>query len=420
MHTRARTLFFTIAMSSLLFAGFARAFSPRDALTYQAPDVPASRAKVVAAKANLFSNYVGVTANAGYERVQEDDTYLTTLHWGWDRIAVAQARAAVDDAQRGALHAHRDGCRQALLAHAGLWEEQATARAAELRFSVAQIKRTEVERKQALGALAAVDVDLAKLDEEDAALVVAQGRHGVAAAVLEAKRLGFAGDATSDTLHFRLPPADAATAPTYRASFWALKQAEARLTQAHWDLLPALSLNGQFMNKDRYLTSTLSTHGPGLDVSGQTLATGATFNPATSGTYISTFDKWQFVLSANVPLSLGAWTGARVSGQDARLAKVQLAQTKAQLAVQLPQALGDVETAEEGLRLARQRATLTAKRLEAVKTRVTSGAASQVDLLQMQANAADADAATARAWKSYVAAVGAYLELTDGNWEEAP
>jgi outer membrane protein TolC len=352
--------------------------------------------------------------------VEEDNTYLATLHWGWNRTAVAQARAALDEARRGHTHARRDGCRQALLAHASLWDAQATSRAAALRLSAAALKCTETERRFALGAVAAVDVETAKLDEEDAALAVAQAGHALAAALLEAKRLALLGDADPITLTFRLPDAAADAAPAYRASLWAVKTAEARHAQARWDLLPAVSLNGQYMSKDRYVTSTLSTRGPGVDIAGQTLATGATFNPGAQGSYLSSFDKWQFVLRADLPLSLGAWSGARVAAQDARLAKVQLAQTKAQLAVQIPQARGDVASAQEGLRLAKQRAALAAKRLEAMKARVLAGSAGQTDLLLMQAAAGDAESTVARGWKTYVAAVAAYLELVDGNWEEAP
>ncbi len=387
----------------------ALAFGPADAMRYEAPELRPAGAQLSAAEAQLRAARLG--ASGTYSTSYSDSTFnhSLSLMYREDAVNLLTAHKSNEDAQRQLISLQRDGVKQALLAHAALWDAQAKGRAAKLRAQIAQQNAVEAERKRKIGEAADYDVDLAKVDAEDAALAERTAAEAEVSAQSEAARLELTGAADPVVLTFMLSPAKVEDTDVIYNSDWDYRLANASAAQARRDNRIYFGADASYTGTYQ-LSAGVSTKGPSVTVS-----TGypSLYDP----TLLFYGAGWRFTLSATVPLDPGAAAAARVKSADAEVTRVKLEQQRAQQAIKLPDTLKAANDAARSMDLARQRLALAERRLKAVQARNKSGAVSPQAELEAAEALATAEATLAQRWQSYVTDSATYLESINAPWE---
>ena len=409
-----------VLVCALLLAGWACACTPREALAYKNPELTAARAKLLAAQARLRALAWNVSGTANGNRWEGDNTYNLALHWVRPRVDLAEAAHAVDTAQQEMTRLARDAARRALLAHAGLWEAQAGARAAALRRETAKLRVTEAKRRLAAGAVSQLDAETATLDHDDAELTERSAQRRLKTARLDAERYALTGDAEQELPKFAVKEIAPDELAANREAKWAVLLAKRRLEQATEDVTPAFGVEATYLTRSMLWQSTVTSRGPAIDVTSQYPSTNLILDPQFQNGFLALNNGWQFMLKADLPLNPGAYAAKRVAAAAWRAAQAQQEEIRRAQTVQLAQARADVEAAGESLQLADARAALDARRVSHALEREKLGILDHLAVLDEQARLAENEARHATAWKDYVSAVGAYLELIDGDWEEVP
>ena len=386
------------------------AFSPLDALAYRSQETLLTRDKLAILRESARMARLGTTGTLS-STLQEasKESYSLTANYARNPVTIAEHDRAVSDTERNFQSLSRGDIVAALQAHAALWQAQATLAAAEERASLYALLLKESERKQALGAISAMDYELARIDADDAALSVRKARQTLTVAQADAARLALAGDAESTTLTFALPAADVERAPSFQTALWDRKTARARQIKARQDLTPAL------------VPGALHTGNVQIDasISSRDLSTSAQIGYPTLNDpfYLLYQQGWTFTLRLDVPIDPLGWSTAREARADVRMADAEMATRREELVVQIPKARDAVNAANAQLALARDRQKLQQRKLEIMKIKAAAGSASATDLLNAQAACHDAETQVAVAWSGYIQATAAYLDLVDGTWE---
>jgi outer membrane protein TolC len=329
-------------------------------------------------------------------------------------VRTLDALRTVDASDREVRALTRDGIRQALLAHAGLWDAQSTNAAARLTADRAAQFCAEVERKMGLGAVSALDVELARVDRDDAALALDTAAAGLLSAKDAVARYGLTGDAEPGVLRFLLAEALVADAPAVRESIWSLDLARARAQQAHRDMRPAFGVDGTYIGNTQ-ISAGLSSRGPSATA---TMGYPSLYDP----TFLlyGNMKGWQLTFKLDLPLDPAGRAAAKVADADARLAAARLHTQTDDTTQALARTLREARAAEASLGLAEQRSTLAARKARLVAAQADAGGAGPLAVLDARAQAVTAEATRAKAWAAYVTAVGSYLDLTNGTWEVRP
>lgn len=391
------------------------AFGPGEALRYQGPEVETARAALEAARARAGLGSLGLTPSLEAARNDGTNSWSAGASWQYSFTAQSDLRLAVGRAERQLRQAQRDGPKNALQAHAGLWLAQGRAAGAQKRLEAARARLQAADQRLGLGAITPSQREEVGLALRQAELGVRQAENGLRAAQAEAARYGLQGGAEARTVRFRLLEAAPERSPAVQEAQAALVQAQARLDEAGRALIPQLNAGANYVGRDLQLQSGLSwnAQGPGANLSVGS-APSLPISPAT-GQAIGQ-DQWKLSFGARLTLPLEAIPGlSQVQAErDAAGLRAQRALEDARL--RLTQTRGDTALALESLDLSRQRLELARRQQTLVEARVQTGAASAVELLEAQAGALEAEAAVAQAWQTYLTAVSAYLDLSDGEW----
>ncbi|MEI7834160.1 MAG: TolC family protein [bacterium] len=400
---------FLLTCGLCLFLSPVFAFGPADALLYQAPELRPAGAMLSAAEAQLRAARLG--ASGTYSTSYSDSTFNHSLSLSYreDQVNLLSAHKSNEDAQRQLISLQRDGIKQALLAHASLWDAQAKGRAAKLHAQIAGQNAVEAERKRKIGEAAEYDVELARVDAEDAALAERTAAEAEISAKAEAARLGLTGAADPVVLTFMLSPAKVDDADAIYNSNWDFRLADASAAQARRDNRIYFGADASYTGKYQ-LSAGVSTKGPSV-----TASTGypSLYDP----TLLFFGSGWRFTLSATVPLDPGATAAARVKSADAEVARVKLEQQRSQQAIKLPDALKAAQDAARSMDLARQRLALAERKLKAVQARAKSGTVSPQAELEAAEALATAEATLAQRWQTYITDSATYLESINAPWE---
>lgn len=385
----------------------ALAFGPQDALAYQSPELASARKALEAARLQAGSTALGLGANLGYERAGEDNSYKVGLGWQWNFTARLEAEQAVVRAQRELRRVAREGQKNALLAHAAVWQAQVRLEAAGGRLEAARERLAEAERKLALGALSPLQREDAALALKQAELNLRQAQNALRSAQADALRYGLRGSAEPRTLRFALPAATPEQTVAYREALAALELSRARMEEGWRRLWPEVSLGASYNGKDALFQSGLSwsASGPGASLA---LGTPQSVLPGTP-------EGWKFTLGLKLELLPQAWAAVVAGEADLEGAALRLERTREEMTLRLEQAREEVAIVLEGLELAQQRLALAQRLAVNAEAKLRAGIATALERLEAQASRAEAEAAVAQSWQSYVLAVAAYLELLDGD-----
>ncbi|MFZ5992179.1 MAG: TolC family protein [Deinococcota bacterium] len=401
----------------------ALAFSPQEALGYHSPELAAAQERVEAAQARLEALRLGLSGslNAGRQLWSAGEwSYGVTLTYQVAGFQGVQALRNLEAARTQLQSVRRSGIQRALLAHARLWEAEALARAAALRGEAARQRLAEIERKASLGAVSSTDQEEARLTQSEVMIATRQAQSSLQGAQAEVSALGFGGDAAAVVLSFTLPETAPQSTPSYRDAVLALQLAEAQATEAKRALFPQVSLRGQFLGQDATVGLGLTAQGLGWPSASLQVTAPTELPSLPPGTPIPGLGEWRFTLSAVIALEPSRIADLRSLEAERTAAAVRLSALENDLARQLAQARQNAHLAQESLGLAGERLELARRKRELAETRAQSGAASPLDVLEAQAQEAEAEGRLAAAWRAYIEAVGAYLDLAGADWEVTP
>lgn len=401
----------------------ALAFSPQEALGYHSPELAAAQERVEAAQARLEALRLGLSGslNAGRQLWSAGEwSYGVTLTYQVAGFQGVQALRNLEAARTQLQSVRRSGIQRALLAHARLWEAEALARAAALRGEAARQRLAEIERKASLGAVSSTDQEEARLTQSEVMIATRQAQSSLQGAQAEVSALGFGGDAAAVVLSFTLPETAPQSTPSYRDAVLALQLAEAQATEAKRALFPQVSLRGQFLGQDATVGLGLTAQGLGWPSASLQVTAPTELPSLPPGTPIPGLGEWRFTLSAVIALEPSRIADLRSLEAERTAAAVRLSALENDLARQLAQARQNAHLAQESLGLAGERLELARRKRELAETRAQSGAASPLEVLEAQAQEAEAEGRLAAAWRAYIEAVGAYLDLAGADWEVTP
>lgn len=400
----------------------ALAFSPQEALGYRSPELAPAQERMGAAQARLDALRLGLSASVNLGRQLWSDgewSYGATLTY---QIAGSRGLEAVRglEATRTQLQTlRRSGVQRALVAHARLWEAEATGRAAAFREEAARQRLAEIERKASLGAVSSTDQEEARLTQSEVAIAARQAQNGLQTAQAEVSALGFGGSAVPSVLRFALPEARPQSTPGYRDAVLALQLAEAQALEAGRALFPQVSLRGQFLGQDATVGFGLTAQGLNWPTASLQVNAPSELPNLPPGTPIPGLSEWRFTLSLVVALDPARFADLRGLEAERTSAAVRLTTLESDLARQLAQARQGALLAQESLGLSQARLELARRRRELTEARSQSGAASPLEVLEAKAQEADAEGRLAAAWRAYIEAVGAYLDLAGADWQTA-
>lgn len=401
----------------------ALAFSPQEALGYHSPELAAAQERVEAAQARLEALRLGLSGSlkAGRQLWSAGEwSYGVTLTYQVAGFQGVQALRNLEAARTQLQSVRRSGIQRALLAHARLWEAEALARAAALRSEAARQRLAEIERKAGLGAVSSTDQEEARLTQSEVMIAARRAQSNLQGAQAEVSALGFGGDAAAVVLSFTLPETAPQSTPSYRDAVLALQLAEAQATEAKRALFPQVSLRGQFLGQDATVGLGLTAQGLGWPSASLQVTAPTELPSLPPGTPIPGLGEWRFTLSAVIALEPSRIADLRSLEAERTAAAVRLSALENDLARQLAQARQNAHLAQESLGLAGGRLELARRKRELAETRAQSGAASPLDVLEAQAQEAEAEGRLAAAWRAYIEAVGAYLDLAGADWEVTP
>jgi len=394
------------------------AFGPQDALSYKSPEYAAALAKLSAQRVQVRALDLGLSGTATANRRDTGDEYIMGFSWSRSPVAITQAKQAEELAKRELVRLARESGRVAMLAHADLWEAQMVRKAAETRAQSAEMRRQEAERKQGLGAISALDVESARLDQAEAQLEQRRAQELLTSALNEATRYGLQGDADQTTARFKVAEAKLEDLPAYHDAKWDVSVAGAQQKEARRNNAPAFGINALYQRMETTIQANASTRGPNMDVTTHYQP----INLTLPGLYTQFVPKpgWQILFQVDLPLNPAGRAERRVAAANLSLAKTRLQERGRDLPIEVAKAQTELLSAQERLQLARERHELDLRRTAIVHAQAEAGAVSKLAVLDAEATQADNNATYARAWKNYITAAAAYLELVGGTWEVEP
>ncbi len=395
------------------------AFGPKEALGYQPPELRPARAALEAAKLRATAAQVGLSSTLSANRNDGNNSYSAALNWQWNFTNRLELALAISRAERNTRQASRDGSKNALLAHAGLWAAQSRVSGGQKRLDAAQARLVVADQKLGLGALSASQREEVVLGVRQAELALRQAQNALQSAQAEAARYGLSGQAEAQVLRFGLKESQAEQNPTYQEALAAALLAQARVDEAGRTLLPQLSFGAGYVGKDTQFQTSLNWQGSGP---GASLALGSVPSeianlPTDPLTGLKPGQgAWKLNLGATLTIAPEAIAGIGQLEAERDRSNIQLQRTLEEVRLRISQTRSDAALALESLSLAQARLDLSKRQLGLIEARAKAGSASPIDLLEAQAGAPEADAAVAQAWQTYITAVGAYLDLSDAEW----
>jgi outer membrane protein TolC len=395
------------------------AFGPQEALAYRSPELGPAQALLEAARQRAEAVNLGLTTSLSATRADGNNSYSAGVSWQWGFTSRIEAALAVSRAERQLRQLKRDGQRDALLAHAGLWLAQSRLSASLKRLEASQTRLEASRQRLELGAVSALQHQEAAVAARQAELLWRQAQVSLSAAGAEAARLGLRGSARAQTARFALPESIVDRGPAYQEAAASLQLAQARLDEAGRSLLPELNLTAGYTGADAQLQSTASWtgRGPGASLLLGSIPTEVRNLPPSPVTGLRPGqNEWRLSLGARLALPLEALPALRQLEAERDLAAVRLERTRAELTLRLASARAEAEHALEGLELSQERLQLATRHQAVAQARLQAGSASPIEALEAQAGVSEAEAGVAQAWQAYITAVARFLELSDGEW----
>ncbi|WP_337867645.1 TolC family protein [Meiothermus sp.] len=395
------------------------AFGPLEALAYQSPELGPAQAALEGARQRAGAANLGLSSNLSVGRSDDTNNYSLGVNWQWNFTGRIDAALAVGRAERQVRQVRRDGQKNALLAHANLWQAQSRVASSAKRLEVARVRLSVTQQRVALGAVSAVLQEEVALAVRQAELTQRQAQSSLIGTRAEAARYGLSGDALPQTVRFALPEVGAERSPAYQEALAAQQLAQARLDEAVRTLLPEVSVGAGYIGSDAQIQTGASWtgRGPGASVSLGSIPSEVSALPVNPVTGLRPGqNEWKLSVGARVVFPLEAIAGLRQLEAERDLATVRLQRTLEELALRIASARAEAALALEGVSIAQARLELAKRQETLMQARVQAGSASSIEFLEAQAGLFEAETGVAQAWQGYIVASAAYLDLTDGEW----
>ncbi|MEI6520693.1 MAG: TolC family protein, partial [bacterium] len=322
---------------------------------------------------------------------------------------VTDAEAALIDA-KNALDAEARSC---TLKGMNLYADHLAAlsqvKSAKLQLEIVKVNWTEADRKNKIGALAAIDLQQAQLELDDADISLKAAENDLNDTINKAKLYNFTGD--PEFIFPRYIPAtvNAANTPEMKSLSSSAIAAKGRYRAANRESQIGLSLDLSKYGGDIQVITTVST---------RTRSANFTFGyPSLYDPAMFLYGKgWRTSVNLEIPLSPSAESGVKTAKVEYDSINAKIIRRQREIQQEIAAAKSLVENEEKRLDISRKRCGIAKQRVDIAETKYNAGAISLVDKLKTEKEKLDMDIALTTAWKRYTTAVGSYMDIIGGFW----
>jgi len=387
-----------------------QASEPQDALRYHSRVTDSLAAQVTLAKAVWEATRKGLSGSIEGNRVSKAFGSTLCINWKAQTLATLEAYQGWETRIEGLRNARNSDCYDALMAYTALREAELAVSSADVRLQMSTLAKADMERKQIVGTVTALDVALQHAGWETDTQLAQLATQQLAMAQRLANEFDLHVPTAPSVVRFRV-----ADVPIEQLFAWkqlqrdvVRQQVVVRDTRRTQGVGMELGLTD--ITTDYQVTAKLSSRTPG-----STLVIGypSQYDPTTlvlpTGTDI--FFRVNYVLdpAARANLRLEQATQHTMEERMAlQRQQMDLTQQQAQLQMQMCQA-----REEESARAV----DLAQQVYQQRQQQFAAGLVSQQAMLQQQLHLLDAQQTANNTWKRYIGAVYDILTLNGGDWE---
>lgn len=393
----------------------ALAFGPSEALNYIPPELEPAQDAAQAAEQYLAALRSGLSGSIGTS-FQEESRYQ--VDFGFEsptKTQTTEAEQNLEDLNWQVRQILRSGQREALTAHAQLWQAQANLAQAGLAYERARLGFVDTRRLTELGAASNLELKAAHLELLQAELSLNSAQTEQANAQAQAARYDLIGPAQAEVIYFALLQPNFEALPAYREAYWQVRTSEAELVEAQDALWPGVDLSLGYGGTDATIEAGLAGIGSlGGPTPNAQVSAGGDLSEGEPG--IVSDEGFGVTLALALPINPA--NRAQVQSRQASLQSARLAfeRTQSEIGLDLAVELSSAQTAAEVLNLSRAKWETARQQFAVNQARYAAGDISTDALLESYAEVFGQEAEWATNWESYIEAVFQYLEFVDGIW----
>lgn len=386
-------------------------YGPQQAANYRSQEYNILKEKVTVQEQKLRVMKMGLDGSLKINRAsqQTETGYTLGVIYQFKPENVTDAEAALIDA-RNALDAEARGC---TLRGMNIYADHLTAlsqlKSVRLQMEIAKVNWTEADRKNKIGALAAIDLQQAKLDLEDAEISLKSAENDLKDITNKAKLYNFSGEPEFIFPRYIPVEIDASITPEMKSLVSSAIAAKGRYRAANRETQIGLSLDLSKYGGDVQVMTSVST---------RTRSANFTFGyPSLYDPAMLLYGKgWRTSVNLEIPLSPSAESGVKIAKVEHDNINAKIIRRKKEIAQEISAAKSMVENEEKRLELSRKRCDIAKQRIDIATIKYNSGAISLVEKLKTEKDKLEMDIALTTAWKRYTTAVGSYIDIIGGFW----
>jgi outer membrane protein TolC len=386
-------------------------YGPQQVANYRSQEYNIFKEKVTVQEQKLRVMKMGLDGTLKINRAsqQTETGYTLGVIYQFKPENVTDAEAALIDA-KNALDAEARGC---TLKGMNLYADHLTAisqlKSVQLQMEIAKVNWTEADRKNKIGALAAIDLQEAKLDLEDAEISLKSAENDLKDITNKAKLYNFSGEPEFIFPRYIPVEIDASITPEMKSLVSSAIAAKGRYRAANRETQIGLSLDLSKYGGDIQVMTSVST---------RTRSANFTFGyPSLYDPAMLLYGKgWRTSVNLEIPLSPSAESGVKTAKVEYDNINAKIIRRKKELAQEISAAKSMVENEEKRLELSSKRCDIAKQRIDIATIKYDSGAISLVEKLKTEKDKLDMDIALTTTWKRYTTAVGNYIDIIGGFW----
>ncbi len=400
-----------IFITLILFVFTAYGYGPQQAANYRSREYDILKEKVTVQEKKLQVIKLGLDGTLKINRAskQTETGYTLGVIYQFKPENISDAESALMNA-KNELDAEERAC---IIKGMNIYADHVAAsiqfKAAGMQMEIASVNYKEADRKNKIGALAAIDLEAAKLEMDDAEISLKAAENDLKDIRLKAMLYNFTGD--PEFVFPRYTPVDIAAdkTPEMKSLSASVIAAKGRYRAANRDSQIGLSLDLSKYGGDVQVMTSVST---------RTRSANFTFGyPSLYDPAMLLYGKgWRTSVNLEIPLSPSAESGVRTARVEYDIIKEKINRRQKELTQEIAAAKTQVLNEESRLELARKRCDIASQRIAIAEKKYAAGAISMVEKLTTDKNKADMDIALATAWKRYTTAVGSYMYIIGGFW----
>ncbi len=386
------------------------ACEPQDALRYHSPVTDSLEQQSAKSKGLWEALRVGLRSVVEANQVRGKSGGTLGVTWQAQPLQTIEAYQDWEATSEAVREARCADVYAALTAYAKLRGAELHAAAATLRQEQSAMTKTEMERKQTLGAVIALEVTAQAIALETNTQLAQQAAKGLELARAKAAAYGLVGSPSEENAVFRTEEAPVDKMPLWKKMLRESQRQRVLIGAAKREQGIAYELGVDDNRSDVQLSAKASTRGPKASM--------------TMG-YPSLYDPYTLVYAPGITFSVRINYPLDPAGRaEIKLAEAQEAtmlrqreQQRAALAARQQETMLQVRTSLVMLAGTQSQADLAKQLLELKQTQLDAGLTSKQAVMDAHLKRLEAQISVVEAWSQHIDAVYQHLELTDGHWE---